>query len=440
MVLLPVVLAVFLLVPAALAAGPVSVDDLLAVLPQPPAEGQLATRADFAAMLVKAAAIPQSPVKGKVAQDVAPDAWYAGAVATLKEKGIITGYPDGTLQPERPVTRTEAVVLVARTFGLFTTMSAPETGPLPQGHWAGSLYNWMYSQGIVPAAAAPEEKMSVQEAANFLSRVFGSDPEASAIVEKSAAAMAKVTAFRGKTTMDIAMRLRPGASSPAAGTGHIEMTTTFQAPGNIASTSRLDTVIEGKPVSLSSDFYVVDGNVYFGLTDLQTGKKVWQRLPREFGQAFTEAMANTRNQVLPPELRPYLHYQLLGTTKVGNREVYEIGAYGRVDDPALFLKALGKGGEELQKVMPTADFFPAISYWGRLYIGKDDLLLYGGDLKTVAVFKERMGGQPNPLEAIETVMHFDYEYGEGITVVLPPEAANAPEITLPPVGEESAPE
>lgn len=55
---------------------------MLAVLPQPPAAGELATRADFAAMLVKAAAIPQSPVKSRVAKDVAPDAWYAGAVAT----------------------------------------------------------------------------------------------------------------------------------------------------------------------------------------------------------------------------------------------------------------------------------------------------------------------------------------------------------------------
>ncbi|MEW6448928.1 MAG: S-layer homology domain-containing protein [Bacillota bacterium] len=362
-VLLPVLLALFLLVPAALATGPVA-DDLLAALPQPPAEGQLATRADFAAMLVKAAAIPQSPVKGDVAQDVAPDAWYAGAVATLKEKGIMNGYPDGTLRPERPVTRTEAVVLVARTFGLFATVSAPEAGPLPQGHWAGSLYNWMYSQGIAPAAAAPEERLTVAEAAAFLSRVFGSDPEALAIVEKNAAAMAKVTTFRGKTAMDIATRLRPGASGPPAGTGRIEMTTTFQAPGNIASTSRIDTVIEGRPVSLTADFYVVDGNVYSGLTDPQTGKMVWQRFPREFGKALTETMVNTRNQVLPPELRPYLHYRLLGTTKFGDREVYEIGAYGRVDDPALFLKALGKGGAGAAEGDADGRLFP-----GHLLLG-----------------------------------------------------------------------
>ncbi|MEM3434357.1 MAG: S-layer homology domain-containing protein, partial [Candidatus Methanomethyliaceae archaeon] len=119
--LLKALLVLFLWVPAALAAGPAA-DDLLAVLPQPPAAGQLATRADFAAMLLKAAAIPQSPVKGPVAKDVAPDAWYAGALATLKEKGIMSGYPDGTLRPEKPVTRLEAVVLVARTFGLFTTV------------------------------------------------------------------------------------------------------------------------------------------------------------------------------------------------------------------------------------------------------------------------------------------------------------------------------
>ncbi|MGQ9513337.1 S-layer homology domain-containing protein, partial [Thermodesulfitimonas sp.] len=271
MVLLAVVLAVFLLAPAALAAGPAA-DDLLAALPQPPAEGQLATRADFAAMLVKAAAIPQSPVKGEVAKDVAPDAWYAGVMVTLKEKDIMSGYPDGTLRPERPVTRTEAVVLVARTFGLFTTISTAEAGPLPQGHWAGSLYNWMCNQGIAPAAAAPEERLTVAEAASFLSRLFGSDPEALAIVEKNAAAMAEVTAFRGKTAMDIAMRLRPGASGTGGETGHIEMTTTFQAPGNVAMTSRIDTVIEGRPVSLTSDFFVVDGNVYSGFTDPQTGE------------------------------------------------------------------------------------------------------------------------------------------------------------------------
>lgn len=438
-VLMAVVLAVFLLVPAALAAGPAA-DDLLAALPQPPVEGQLATRADFAAMLVQAAAIPQSPVKGPVAKDVASDAWYAGAMATLKEKGIMSGYPDGTLRPERPVTRTEAVVLVARTFGLFTTISSDEAGPLPKDHWAGSLYNWMCSQGIAPAAAAPEERLTVSEAAAFLSGVFGSDPEALDILEQYTAATAKVTAFRSRTTMDIAMRLRPGAG-PEVGSGHIEAITTFQAPANIASTSRIDTVIEGKPVSLSSDFYIVDGNIYFGLTDPQTGTKVWQRFPQELGQTFTEAMTNARNQVLPPELKSYLHYRLLGTIKVDGREVYEIGTYGRVDDPALFLKALGKGGEGLQNLMPSADFFPAISYWGRLYIGKDDLLLYGGDLKTVAVYKETMGGQSNPLEAVETVMHFtDYAYGEGITVVLPPEAADAPEITLPPAGGGNAPE
>lgn len=46
-----------------------------------------------------------------------------------------------------------------------------------------------------------------------------------------------------------------------------------------------------------------------------------------------------------------------------------------------------------------------------------------GDLRTVAAFKETVGGQPNPLEAVETVMHLtDYEYGGGIRVVLPPEA------------------
>ena len=63
----------------------------------------------------------------------------------------------------------------------------------------------------------------------------------------------------------------------AAETGHMEMTTTFQAPGNIPSTSRIDTMVESRPVSLTTALFVVDGNVYSGFGDPTTGKMTWQR-------------------------------------------------------------------------------------------------------------------------------------------------------------------
>lgn len=54
----------------------------------------------------------------KTFTDVPADAWYAKAVNTLASLGMLGGYPDGTFQPERTITRAEfAVVALAFTDG-----------------------------------------------------------------------------------------------------------------------------------------------------------------------------------------------------------------------------------------------------------------------------------------------------------------------------------
>ena len=49
--------------------------------------------------------------------DVAATSWYNTAVSTLRSMGIITGYPDGTLGPQRDITRAETMTLVNRVLG-----------------------------------------------------------------------------------------------------------------------------------------------------------------------------------------------------------------------------------------------------------------------------------------------------------------------------------
>ena len=46
--------------------------------------------------------------------DVAATSWYNTAVSTLSSMGIITGYPDGTFDPQRDITRAETMTLVNR--------------------------------------------------------------------------------------------------------------------------------------------------------------------------------------------------------------------------------------------------------------------------------------------------------------------------------------
>jgi len=46
--------------------------------------------------------------------DVSPDRWSAKDIDRLANAGIMSGYPDGTFAPERPVTREELAAVVSR--------------------------------------------------------------------------------------------------------------------------------------------------------------------------------------------------------------------------------------------------------------------------------------------------------------------------------------
>lgn len=61
--------------------------------------------------------------------DVAPDAWYAETVADMTEAGWLSGYPDGTFQPQKTISGAEFVTVVARCAAL-----SPTTGQT--AHWA----------------------------------------------------------------------------------------------------------------------------------------------------------------------------------------------------------------------------------------------------------------------------------------------------------------
>ena len=47
-------------------------------------------------------------------QDVAPDAWYAEAVAWAANNGIVSGYSDASFGPDDPITREQLVAILYR--------------------------------------------------------------------------------------------------------------------------------------------------------------------------------------------------------------------------------------------------------------------------------------------------------------------------------------
>ena len=66
--------------------------------------------------------------------------WAYNAILLLAGKGIIQGYPDGTFGPENPVTRAEAVTMIARLLSRSDTFTAGKTfSDVEAEYWAYTI-------------------------------------------------------------------------------------------------------------------------------------------------------------------------------------------------------------------------------------------------------------------------------------------------------------
>ena len=436
-------------------AQPPDREELLGVFPEAPDTNGPVTRGAFGAMLVKAAGLPAASAQVDLGTDVDPLSWFAPALATLKEKGIMAGYPDGTLRPGQPVSGAEAAVMVARALGLYGTAGQPEAGPLKSDHWGSSLYNWLVNQGLISARSNPEGTLTVGEAADFLARVFGSDPQAVDIVEKSGRAHADVKAMRVKAHIDMVMQPRAGmAGQVPALSAAGEMTTELLLPATVHQVTRWRFTAAGGPAAeggrlpeVEVEQYLVNGKMYMKMANPATGRAEWVRLPEKAAPDLETLMKERLEAIrssggrIPEKLKPYFHYQLLGTAEKEGRKVFKVGYYGRIDDLAAFLKLAVPeslrgtlGGPQFERSLNEAGkLIRSISYWGRDYIKADDYLSCGSELRTVITFADRFQGEAMPYELIEMHMRMeDYAYGEQVKIELPPEAREAGEMPVLP--------
>ena len=111
------------------------------------------TRAEFAAIVVRALGLPGNGNAGKFS-DVGADAWCFGAVGTAAQYGIVNGYSNGTFRPNKKITRQEAMAMISRAAKV--TGWAGSSGSLSGfsdagtvGAWARSAVEWNVGSGII---------------------------------------------------------------------------------------------------------------------------------------------------------------------------------------------------------------------------------------------------------------------------------------------------
>ena len=117
---------------------------------------------------------PETPESVIHFSDVAEDAWYAGAVRFVAERGLFQGLSDTSFGPEQPMSRAMLVTVLYRLSG----ESAPAQGggftDVPAGAWYADAVAWAQTSGIVLGVGegrfAPEANVSREQTAAILSR------------------------------------------------------------------------------------------------------------------------------------------------------------------------------------------------------------------------------------------------------------------------------
>jgi hypothetical protein len=140
--------------------------------------GASITRAEFAAILVRALGLPADGTSSF--SDVSADAWYTGAVATAAQYGLVAGKGENRFDPNASITRQEAMLMLRRAAAL--TEFTGESSSLDSfadadsvGSWAEDAAKWSVGSGLIQGADGklnPTANITRAESATIILRLL----------------------------------------------------------------------------------------------------------------------------------------------------------------------------------------------------------------------------------------------------------------------------
>lgn len=112
--------------------------------------------------------------------DVPEGSRFAGAVYYLRDKGIISGYPDGTFKPDQTINRAEALKIAMLAAGDETGETAPASFPdVSSEDWFYDYVQVAVTRGIVEGyedgTFKPGNNINIAESMKIVFLAFGVD-------------------------------------------------------------------------------------------------------------------------------------------------------------------------------------------------------------------------------------------------------------------------
>lgn len=145
---------------------------------------QSITRAEFAALITRSLGL--ATANGETTfKDVNPSAWYADAIRTAAEAGLISGYTNGSFKPGSPITRQEMASVLAKAIKYTGKTLNADPAALAKFSDAASIPAWsqaavaeIAAEGIIQGATdgsfAPQKLATRAEAVTMLEKTLKS--------------------------------------------------------------------------------------------------------------------------------------------------------------------------------------------------------------------------------------------------------------------------
>ena len=131
------------------------------------------TRAQFASMIANAMGYEANPDAKSAFPDVADDFWGKAAINFCVQNGILTGYEDGSFQPNKAITRQEAASILRNAFELTETTDELFPDDSAIAGWAKESVYLVKASGLMKGDAGtgnfrPTSTITRAEAASIL--------------------------------------------------------------------------------------------------------------------------------------------------------------------------------------------------------------------------------------------------------------------------------
>src|SRR3989339_378598 len=110
------------------------------------------TRAELVTLLVRSKGLRlDKQIEFTNFADVPANSWAAKFISYASEHGLVTGYPNGTFQPNKVLTRAEGITIFSRYAELSPEAEAklPYFPDLPENYWAGKYIAPAYNAGLL---------------------------------------------------------------------------------------------------------------------------------------------------------------------------------------------------------------------------------------------------------------------------------------------------